>query len=194
LQKVLAYFHGYCTVKRQVLLAVLATSAVFVGSAYAANIGPFEPNPPEPTAEVESLTITDRGCRGEIRPFSRSRNGPNGTYVYEGVINAASPNSQLAASVGRTSPENARVLTYRVELQTLEAPNQNTSCEGELAYQLEITAPSGTDGERVATYLNGRLSGCGGGSYGPDVGCGQLYELAEKTPVTTNQSTQTSSE
>lgn len=180
--------------KRQALLAVLATSAVFVGSAYATNIGPFEPNPPEPSAEVESLTITDRGCRGEIRSFSRSRNGPNGSYVYEGVIDAASPNSQLAASVGRTSPENARVLTYRVELRTLEPSDHGTSCKGELAYRLKITAPDGMEGERVAMYLNGRLSGCGGGSYGPDTGCGLLFELAEKTPVTTNQSTQTSSE
>lgn len=175
--------------QRQVLVAVIVTSALFVGAAYATDAGPFEPDPPEPTPEVNSLAVTDRGCRGEIRSFAASKSGAGGTNVYRGVVETASPDAQLTAKVARTSPENADIVTYRAVVRTIEPSNGTMSCKGEIAYRLEINAPSGVTGKRVAVYLNGRIAHCSAGSNGPSPGCHRLYELARKTPVASNQST-----
>lgn len=177
--------------QRQVLGAVLATSALFVGAAYATDTGPFEPNPPEPTAEVDSLII-DRGCRGEVQVSASSKSG--GDNAYQGVIETASPNAELTAKVARTSPEDAKVVTYRAVVQTVESSNESTTCKGEIAYRLEIDAPSGVTGKRVAVYSNGQITHCSGVADGPDppeLGCHQLWEFAQKTPVGSNQTTAT---
>ena len=175
--------------KRQVLVAVVATSALFVGAAYATDAGPFEPDPPEPIPEVDSLTVTDRGCRGEIRSFAASKSGAGGTNVYRGVVETASPDAELTAKVARTSPENADVVTYRAVVRTIEPSNGTTACKGAVAYRLAIDAPGGVTGKRVAVYLNGRIAHFSAGSNGPNPGCNRLYELARKTPVASNQST-----
>lgn len=178
--------------QRQVLVAVVATSALFVGAAYATDTGPFEPDPPKPTAEVDSLTIIDRGCRGEVQLSAGSMGG--GDNAYQGVVETASPSAELTAKVARTSPEDATVVTYRAVVQTLESSNESSTCKGEVAYRLEIDAPSGATGKRVAVYSNGQLAHCSGVADGPDppdTGCHQLWEFAQKTPVGSNQTTAT---
>lgn len=173
------------------LPVALVVAVAFVGSAFAAGVGPFAPDPAEPTPTVETLEITDRGCRGELREFGHSRNGPNGTYVSEGIIDAASPVAGLSATALRTSPENAEVLTYRVDVRTHEPANATTDCEdgGEVAYRLVANAPDGLAGERLAVYVDGRIASCGGGTYGPNTGCGRLMTSDSRSPAaTTNES------
>jgi hypothetical protein len=176
-------------VQRQVFVAVVATSTLFVGASHATDAEPFEPDPPEPTPEVGSLAVTDRGCRGEIRSFAASKSGAGGTNVYRGVVETASPDAELTAKVALTSPENADIVTYRAIVRTIEPSNGTTSCKGEIAYRLEIDAPGGVTGKRVAVYLNGRIAHCSAGSNGLNPGCYRLYELARRTPVASNQST-----
>lgn len=189
--KTLIYLRAALDMQRQVLVAVIATSALFVGAAYATDVGPFKPDPPEPTAEINSLTVTDRGCRGDIRSFASSKSGTSGTNVYRGVVETASPDAELTAKVALTSPENADIVTYRAVVRSIKPSNRTTTCKGEIAYRSEIDAPSGVAGKRVAVYLNGRIAHCSAGSNGPNPGCDRLYELAQKTPIASNQSTAT---
>lgn len=174
--------------------ATLVTALVFIGGAYAAQIGPFEANPSEPAPEVQSLTITDRGCRGEISDFAGTSNGPGGKYVFEGVTNTSTPAAALTAKAVRTSAENAEVITYRVDLQTHNSTNASQSCSGEIAYRLVVNAPSGPTGSRVGLYLDGQMISCGGGTSGSEIGCYRLSKYDERPPnASTNGSIQTAS-
>ncbi len=154
-----------------VLILLLAVAAVSL-----VGFDPFGPDRPMPEPEVTALEITDQGCRSEIRDFSSSRNGPNGTFVDAGTVDTESPVEKLSARIRRTSPDDAAITTYRVDVRTHTANSTDASCPGRFAYRIEYRAPSGPTGNRAALYLDGEIRGCGGGTSGADIGCHRLMD------------------
>ena len=164
-----------------VVLAAVATGAALAGA------GPFQSDA-EPTGppEIESFEITDRGCQDDIRKFSSSSSGTNGTEF--GTIDTATPETELSAQIRRTSPESAAITTYRIDLRTHETTTANETCPGRIAYRIEYDTHASDDtvGHRVALTVDGRTVSCGGATSGPDLGCGRL--MTEPTTHWSNES------
>jgi hypothetical protein len=87
-------------------------------------------------------------------------------------LDTDSPDADLAMEITRTSPDGARVTTYRVDL-TSHAPGGNGTgagtgddCAGEVAYRLNLTVDY-REAMRVAVYEDGEASSCGGTACSP---------------------------
>ena len=62
----------------------------------------------------------------------------------------------------RTSPDGARITTYRVDLAShAQDGDWNGTCAGEAAYRLNLTVDY-REAMRVAVYEEGRAASCGG--------------------------------
>lgn len=139
-----------------------------------------ETAPPEP--EITTIEVTDRGCDADLRESGSTGGGGNGPYYTTGTIPVDSQAVNLSAQIQRTSPEDADVRTYRVDVRTHAPANTTTtSCQPEIAYRVEYTAPSGSVGIRHAVFVDGHVEGCGGSTSGPDVGCDRL--MAQDVPT-----------
>ena len=153
---------------RYVLVLVGALLVALVGLSFL-GVGPFQGDWSEPTPEITSLEITDRGCYDEVRGFAMSSTGG----VYAGVINDTSPETELSAEIRRTSPERADVTTYHLDMWTHEPETANEPCPGAIAYRVEYDAPydETASGLRQLQSIDGELRSCGGSTSGPDLGC-----------------------
>lgn len=171
------------------LLPALA-GAVLAGVAVAAvgAVGPFAPPPTDADATVTALEVTDRGCRGDLREFSRTAGGPDGVVEVSGTIPTASPRTELSAAAVRTSPARSAFATTRVELRTHEPPGE-PRCEGQIAYRVAVRAPDGPRGSRILFHLDGVPIACSGsasGGWGDR--CGDLLSEDDWSRASTNAS------
>ena len=139
-----------------------------------------ETPPPEP--EITTIDVTDRGCDADLREFAASGDEGNGSSYATGTILVDSQAANLSARIHRTSPDDADVRTYRVDVDTHSPANATTaSCQPEIAYRVEFTAPSGPVGNRHALIVDGQVKSCGGATSGPDIGCDRL--MAQYVPT-----------
>lgn len=153
-----------------VVLIVVAFSGYGI---YTAGIGPFDDDP-----GVTSITVTDRGCRGDLPQVYGSYEGAGDNKTYTGVINTASPAATLSANLSQISRNNTRFKSYAINIKTHNESGGNRSCQGEVAYRIVSTIPEGSVGSRVATLYNGYLAGCDvsiTGNASANVGCYQYF-------------------
>ena len=180
--------------RRQTSIAVgfVVLAAVLVGGTYMLDLGPFAEDSLNPTPEVKSLEITERGCQGAINEFGGGGVGPGARFTNSGVINTSSPSTELSAKIVRTSPNGASIATYRTDITTHESANNTTSCRGTIAYRIVVNAPSGSVGARHSLYIDGREVSCGGSTSGRKLGCYRLDQYQDSAPsVSTNASIET---
>lgn len=167
---------------RRLLFALALLGASAVGYVAADDDLLYGSGPTAPEPRIVTFAQTDAGCADDVRQFARTQDRPNGTYVFSGTVATRSPNVSLSARAVRTSPPGADVITYRVEMRT-HARNASADCPGRVAYRLELVAPDGDGGERVAVFLDGNTVACAGGSYsGYSSGC--YLVMAEDRPRT----------
>jgi hypothetical protein len=121
--------------------------------------GVFTDPPPLEDPRVERFEQTTSGCRGTVTSAGGVSIG-GGRFAAFGVTETDSPDADLSMAITRTSPEDARVTTYRVDL-TSHAPDGNATCAGEVAYRLNVTVDS-QEAVRVAVYEDGQVSACRG--------------------------------
>jgi len=132
-----------------------------VGGYAVADGGPSDP-PPLDEPRVEQFERTASGCRGTIDPSGGTTVGPRGRFVSSGVMDTGSPDAALSMEITRTSPDDARITTYRVDLASYtEDGDGNGTCAGEAAYRLNLTVDY-REAMRVAVYEEGRAVSCGG--------------------------------
>lgn len=92
-----------------------------------------------------------------------------------GVIDTPSPNASLSLEITRTSPDDARVTTYRVDVDTHPRDGTTTGgdttdpCPGEVAYRLDLTVDY-RKAMCVAVYEDGEVTACGGTDCEPFIG------------------------
>ena len=148
----------------------IALLVVAVGGYAVASDG-FSDPPPLDDPRVEQFERTAAGCRGTIHPSGGTTVGPGGRFGSFGVMATDSPDANLAMEITRTSPDGARVTTYRVDLSS-HAPGGNTTdtgvedCAGEVAYRLNLTVDY-RETMRVAVYEDGEVASCGGTGCSP---------------------------
>lgn len=141
------------------LALVLLVGAV---TGYAVGVGAFTDPPPLDEPRVERFERTASGCRGTIDPSGGTTVGPGGRFVSSGVMDTGSPDADLAMEITRTSPDGARITTYRVDLAShAQDGDWNGTCAGEAAYRLNLTVDY-REAMRVAVYEEGRAASCGG--------------------------------
>lgn len=146
------------------LLPALAGGALAgVAVAVAAAVGPFAPPPTDEEPTVTAIEVTDRGCRGDLQAFSRTRDGPDGIVEVAGTIETDSPRTELSVSAVRTSPARSALATTRVELRTQE-PAGEPRCAGQIAYRVTVRTPGGPAGSRALFTPDGRPVACSGGN------------------------------
>lgn len=160
--------------------AVLAGVAV----AAAAAVGPFAPPPTDEEPTVTALEVTDRGCRGDLREFARTSDGPGGVVEVAGTIETDSPRTELSATAVRTSPAGSGFATTRVALRTHD-PAGEPRCAGQIAYRVAVRTPSGPEGSRALFTLDGRPTACSGSGAS---GCDVLMRPGNWPRASTNES------
>ena len=136
-----------------------------VGGYALADVSPSDP-PALDDPQVERFEQTAAGCRGTINPSGGTTVGPGGRFASFGVMETASPDANLATEITRTSPDGARVTTYRVDLSSYAREGNATGagaedCAGEVAYRLNLTVDY-REAMRVAVYEEGEAASCGG--------------------------------
>jgi hypothetical protein len=149
--------------------ALLAGAVGGYGVAGAGSDGGLSDPPPLDDPQVERFERTDAGCRSTITPSGGTTVGPGGRFAASGVMDTDSPDSNLAMEITRTSPDGARITTYRVDLSSYareENATDTEDCAGEVAYRLNLTVDY-RETMRVAVYEKGEVVSCGGTDCSP---------------------------
>ena len=142
-----------------------------VGGYVVADGMPSDP-PPLDDPQVERFEQTAAGWRGTLNPSGGTTVGPGGRFASFGAMDTDSPDANLAMGITRTSPDDARVTTYRVDLSShARERERNTTtteddCAGEVAYRLNLTVDY-REAMRVAVYEDGEVTSCGGTGCSP---------------------------
>ncbi len=154
------------------LLVGALVAGVAIGALLVGGLPISEESPPDP--EIESVEVLDAGCYDDVRP--RAMSSSDGTWV--STINNTSKHTEVSAQIRRTSPPDATVATYRVDLETHNATAESGECPGQIVYRVEYDAPypDAADAMRTERYVDGEFHTCGGSSSGPETGCAALHE------------------
>lgn len=149
------------------LVAGVAIGALLVGGLPA-----FEESPPDP--EIESVEVLDAGCHDDVQPWGMSSS--DGVSV--STINNTSKHTEVSAQIRRTSPPDATVAAYRVDLETHNTTVEDGECPGRIVYRVEYDTPypDAADAMRTERYVDGEFHTCGSSTSGPETGCVALHE------------------
>ena len=156
---------------RLLLVAALAMG-VAIGALLVGGLPNSEESPPDP--EIESVEVLDAGCYNEVRSWAMSSS--DGIWV--STINNTSKNTEVSAQIRRTSPPDASVAAYRLNLETHNTTVESDECPGRIVYRVEYDAPypDAAGAMRIERYVNDKFHTCGSSTSGPEPGCVALYE------------------
>lgn len=156
---------------RLLLMGALA-AGVAIGALLIGGVPASGKSPPDP--EIESIEVLDAGCHDDVRPWGMSSS--DGTWV--STINNTSKHTEVSAQVRRTSPPDATVVAYRVQLETHNTTVESGECPGRIVYRVEYDAPypDAADAMRTERYVDGEFHTCGGSTSGPETGCVALHK------------------
>lgn len=98
---------------------------------YAVADGGLSDPPPLSDPQVDRFERTASGCRGTVTPAVGTTVGTGGRFASFGVMDTDSPDADLAMGITRTSPDGARVTTYRVDLSSHTASGSDAHGVGE---------------------------------------------------------------
>jgi len=156
---------------RLLLVGALAVG-VAIGVLLVGGLPTSEESPPDP--EIESIEVLDADCHNEVR--SRAMSSSDGIWV--STINNTSKHTEVSAQIRRTSPPDATVAAYRLNLETHNTTIESDECPGRIVYRVEYDAPypDAADAMRTERYVDGEFHACGSSTSGPEPGCITLYE------------------
>ena len=164
--------HWFEAVDTRLLLMGALAAGVAIGALFVGGLPALEESPPDP--EIESVEVLSAGCHDDVRP--RVMSSSDGIWV--STINNTSKHTEVSAQIRRTSPPDATVAAYRVDLETHNETVESGECPGRIVYCVEYDAPypDAADAMRTERYVDGEFHTCGSSSSGPDAGCVALYE------------------
>jgi len=165
-------FRWFKTIDTRLLLVGALAAGIAIGALFAGGVPALEESPPDP--EIESVEVLDAGCHDDVR--SRAMSSSDGIWV--STINNTSKDTEVSAQIRRTSPPDATVAAYRVDLETHNTTIESDECPGKIVYRVEYDAPypDAADAMRTERYVDGEFHTCGSSSSGPEAGCVSLYE------------------
>lgn len=121
---------------RLLLVGALAVG-VAIGALLVGGLPGLEESAPDP--EIESVEVLDAGCHDDVRPWGMSSS--DGIWV--STINNTSKHTEVSAQIRRTSPPDATVAAYRVQLETHNTTAESGECPGRIVYRVEYDAQIG---------------------------------------------------
>ena len=159
-------------VDTRLLLVSALVAGVAIGALVVGGVPALEESPSDP--KIESVEVLDAGCHDDVRPWGMSSS--DGTWV--STINNTSKHTEVSAQIRRTSPPDATVAAYRVDLETHNKTVESSECPGRIVYRVEYDTPypDAADAMRTERYVDGEFHTCGSSSSGPDTGCVALHE------------------
>ena len=159
-------------VDTRLLLVGTLAAGLAIGALVVGGVPALEESPPDP--EIESVEVLDAGCHDDVRPWAMSSS--DGSWV--STINTTSKHTEVSAQIRRTSPPDATVAAYRVDLETHNTTVEPGEFPGRIVYRVEYDAPypDAADAMRTERYVGGEFHTCGGSTSGPETGCSALYE------------------
>ena len=159
-------------VDTRLLLVGALAAGVAIGALVVGGFPASGESPPDP--EIESVEVLDAGCHDEVRPWGMSSS--DGIWV--STINNTSKHTEVSAQIRRSSPPDATVAAYRVNLETHNTTVESDECPGRIVYRVEYDAPypDAADAMRTERYVDGEFHTCGSSSSGPETGCLALHE------------------